>query len=78
MWRDKKTWTRIAAVGSAVWLGLMVIASQLVRDFRWGQGNYSSSGDPGPATIVAFAGVAIICAICFGILWISGVYDKRD
>jgi hypothetical protein len=58
-------------IASIVWVGAIIIASVSARDFRW-----IRFGDPGPAMIVAFVGVVLICVLCFGVPWIAGATKK--
>lgn len=69
-WRDKQVWPRISVVVSAVWLGGVMIASQVSRNFEWFPNSYRNEYSLGPAAITAFVGVVVIFIVGFGIPWI--------
>lgn len=71
MWTDKQFWTRLGCVAAVVWVGLIIIASQVARDFRWFPYIYRNNYDFGPAAITAFVGVCIIAVVCGGVPWIA-------
>jgi cellulose synthase/poly-beta-1,6-N-acetylglucosamine synthase-like glycosyltransferase len=77
-WTDRSRWLRIALVASGVWLGGVVIASQVAgSSFRWFPYSYRNNYDFGPAGITAFVGVAVIYILCIGIPWIVKDANKK-
>lgn len=71
----KAFWIRVAVIVSVVWIGGLIITSQVARGFEWFPGAYS--GDSiGPAMIVAIVGTAVIFALGVGIPWVAETLNK--
>lgn len=76
-WANKTFWFRIGTVASALWLGSIIIASELVDDFKWFPHKYRNDFDFGPAPITGLVGLAMICAVCAGVPWIAEALTKK-
>lgn len=72
LWTDKQLWMRIALIASGVWLGGVIIVSQIgSSNFRWFPFADRDNYDMGPAGITAFLGISVIYFVCLSIPWIA-------
>lgn len=71
IFQNKALWIRGAVVVSVVWIGLLVIAAQLNRDFRWFGYEWQRGGDLGPASVTALVGVVLIWVVALGLPWVA-------
>jgi hypothetical protein len=81
-WANKKLWSRIGVIASAVWLGIIIIISTSSLNFEWFPNSYSNEFKSelhfGPASIVAAVGVAVIVAVCAGVPWFIASTDTSE
>ena len=76
--RNRRFWVRAAALASLGWVGLMVIAAQVMRDFRWFPNAYIHNYDFGPAGITAMVGVGLIWLAGLGVPWVADSAASRS
>jgi lysylphosphatidylglycerol synthetase-like protein (DUF2156 family) len=65
---NREFWGKLGVVAAATWLGFLMIASAISRDFVW---TYQYKNEIGPALVTAMAGLAIIAVICAGVPWVA-------
>lgn len=68
MWSNRTFCARVGAVAAVVWVGVVVVWSQVSRQFYWFE---AYDWTTGPAAKTAIVGLIIIAVVAAGIPWIA-------